>query len=62
MISSGAVGVPLHIAVEVSSGNNGCVAEPAALFHEASVNLPDVIVGTLCPDLTSSDRKQVESH
>jgi hypothetical protein len=32
------------------------------MFHEAAVNLPDVIVGTPCPDRASPDRKQVKIH
>jgi hypothetical protein len=32
------------------------------MFHEASVNLTDVIVGTLGPDRTRPDREQVEIH
>jgi hypothetical protein len=52
----------LHIAIELSSGDNGCVAEPASMFHDASVNLPDVIVGTLGPNWTRPDRQQVEIH
>lgn len=52
----------MHIAVEVSSGDGGCIAEPTTMFHEAAVNLPDVIVGTPCPDRASPDRRQVEIH
>lgn len=62
MIPTGAVRVPLVTAVEVSSGDNGCVAEPAASFHETSVNFPDVIVRTLGPDRTRPDGEQVEIH
>jgi hypothetical protein len=32
------------------------------MFHEASVNLADVIVRTIRPDRTRPDRKQVEIH
>jgi len=62
VIPSGAVPVPLHIAVEVSGDDSGRVAEPATIFHEASVNLSDVVVRTFRPDRASPDRKQVEIH
>ena len=50
----------MHIAVEVSSSDNRCAAEPVTMFHEASVNLADVIVRTLSPDRTSPDREQIK--
>jgi hypothetical protein len=62
VVPSGAVRVPQDITVEVSSGDNGCVSEPATMFHKTSMNLPDVIVGTLAPDWTLPDRKQIEIY
>jgi hypothetical protein len=62
VVSSGAAVAPLRITVEISSHDNGCPAEPATMFHEASVNLTDVIVRTLSPDWTRPDRQQVEIH
>jgi hypothetical protein len=50
----------LHIAVEVSSGDSGCLPEPASVFHEASVKLSDVIVRTFCPDGTRPDCRHIE--
>jgi hypothetical protein len=57
MISSGAMVVPLRIAVEIPSNHSGSAAEPAIMFGKASKNLPYVIVRTLCPDWTCPDRK-----
>ena len=62
VVPSGAVRVPQDITVEVSSGDNGCVSEPATMLHKTSMNLPDVIVGTLGPDWTRPDRKQIEIY
>ena len=62
MVPSGAILVPLRITVEISSDDNGRVAEPAAVFHEATEDLTDVIVRSLSPDRTSPDRKQIEIY
>jgi hypothetical protein len=62
VVPSGAVLIPLHVTVEVSSGYDGCLAEPPGMFHETAVDLADVIVRTLGPDWTRPDRQQVEIH
>jgi len=62
MVSSGTILIPLRITVEISSGYDGSFIEPATAFHEASINLTDVIVRTLSPDCTRPDRKQIEIH
>lgn len=60
VIPSGAVRIPSRIAVEVSSSDNGSIAEPTTMFYETTVNFSDVIVGTLCTDRTGPDCQQVE--
>jgi hypothetical protein len=47
---------------KISSNNNWWLAEPAAFFHQTSVNLTDVVVRTLRPDRTRPNRKQVEIY